>query len=85
MRKFGLIGLMIFIFSILLCGCRIDSQINESSKRINVVSTIFPQYDFVRQIVGDKINLKMLIPPAAESHSYIYILMMKMTTGSTIF
>ena len=72
MRKFGLIGLVAFIFSILLCGCRIDSQINESSKRINVVSTIFPQYDFARQIVGDKINLKMLIPPAAESHSYIF-------------
>ena len=73
MRKLGLIGLAVFIFSILLCGCQIDSQINENPKKINVVSTIFPQYDFARQIAGDKINLKMLTPPAAESHSYIYV------------
>ena len=73
MRKFGLIGLIglvAYIFSTLLCGCRMDSKINESSQKINVVATIFPQYDFARQIAGDKINLTMLIPPGAESHSY---------------
>ena len=70
MRKFGLIGLMVFIFSTLLSGCKINSQINDDSKKINVVATIFPQYDFARQVAGDKINLKMLIPPGAESHSY---------------
>ena len=70
MRKIGLIGLMIFIFLTLLSGCKINSQINDNSKKINVVATIFPQYDFARQVAGDKINLKMLIPPGAESHSY---------------
>ncbi len=43
---------------------------NNQSKKINVVTTIFPIYDFVRQIAGDQVNLTMLLPPGAESHSY---------------
>ncbi|MDR3248015.1 MAG: metal ABC transporter substrate-binding protein, partial [Treponema sp.] len=38
--------------------------------RISVVTTNFPPYDFVRAIAGDKVNLTMLLPPGAESHSY---------------
>jgi zinc transport system substrate-binding protein len=38
--------------------------------KINVVATIFPPYDFVREIAGDKVNLTMLLPPGAESHSF---------------
>ncbi|MCM1054674.1 MAG: metal ABC transporter substrate-binding protein [Bacteroides sp.] len=37
---------------------------------ISVVTTIFPQYDFARQIGGDRIRLKMLTTPGGESHSY---------------
>lgn len=39
-------------------------------ERISVVTTIFPQYDFVRQIAGDKADVTMLLKPGAESHSY---------------
>ncbi|MDR2259143.1 MAG: ZinT/AdcA family metal-binding protein, partial [Treponema sp.] len=38
--------------------------------KINVVATIFPPYDFVREIAGDKVNLTMLLQPGAESHSF---------------
>ena len=38
--------------------------------RLNVVTTIFPQYDFVRQIAGDAVQLTMLLPLGGESHSY---------------
>jgi len=37
---------------------------------INIVTTIFPAYDFVRQIAGDRVNLTMLLSPGAESHSF---------------
>jgi zinc transport system substrate-binding protein len=36
----------------------------------DVVATNFPAYDFARQIAGDKVNVYMLLPPGAESHSY---------------
>jgi zinc transport system substrate-binding protein len=38
--------------------------------KINVVTTIFPPYDFVREVAGDRVNLTMLLKPGAESHSY---------------
>ncbi|MDR0684656.1 MAG: zinc ABC transporter substrate-binding protein [Spirochaetaceae bacterium] len=38
--------------------------------KINVVATIFPPYDFVREVAGDRVNLAMLLPPGAESHSF---------------
>ena len=44
----------------------------ESGKadRLSVVCTNFPEYDFVRQIVGDRAQVTMLLKPGAESHSY---------------
>lgn len=42
----------------------------DGSEAVSVVATIFPQYDFVRQIAGDKAEITMLLPPGSESHSY---------------
>jgi zinc transport system substrate-binding protein len=39
-------------------------------KKLKVVATIFPQYDFVRAIAGDAVDLSMLLRPGAESHSF---------------
>lgn len=50
-----------------------DQQSGEngrSEERISVVTTIFPPYDFVREIAGDRVELKMLLKPGEESHSY---------------
>lgn len=42
----------------------------DSTANISVVATIFPPYDFVRQIAGEHVSLTMLLPPGAESHSF---------------
>lgn len=61
---------------ILITGCSFGStggrgkQTQEDADRISVVTTIFPQYDFVRQIAGDKVQVQMLLKPGEESHSY---------------
>ena len=50
-----------------------DQQSGENGRseaRISVVTTIFPPYDFVREIAGDRVELKMLLKPGEESHSY---------------
>jgi zinc transport system substrate-binding protein len=39
-------------------------------KKLAVTTVIFPAYDFVRQIAGDRVNLTMLLPPGAELHSF---------------
>ena len=38
--------------------------------RLNVVTTLFPYYDFLRQIAGDSIRLTMVIPAGMDSHSF---------------
>lgn len=53
-----------------LCGCAQPDVRQDSGDKIKVISTIFAPYDFVRQIVGDKAEVTMLLPPGSESHSY---------------
>lgn len=46
-----------------------NKQLTDENK-LNVVATLFPYYDFVREIAGDKVNLTMLVPPGMDSHSF---------------
>ncbi|MEY8336525.1 metal ABC transporter substrate-binding protein [Lachnospiraceae bacterium 62-35] len=38
--------------------------------RLSVVTTIFPYYDFIRQVGGDRIRLSMVVPAGMDSHSF---------------
>ena len=68
------------ILGMMLTGCGMSGQQTEQNggkeqnkvenKKISVVATIFPQYDFVRQIAGENVELKMLLKPGEETHSY---------------
>ncbi len=61
----------IFMSGSLLTGCGGNRTENSADDgRISVVTTIFPQYDFVRQIAGDYVDLTMLLKPGEETHSY---------------
>lgn len=46
------------------------TTMDQPNEKLKVVTTIFPQYDFVRAIADDNVELTMLIPPGAESHSF---------------
>lgn len=50
-----------------LCGC--DSK-DSDGERLQIVCTVFPQYDFVRSIAGDKADVRMLVPLGTESHDF---------------
>ncbi len=52
----------------LLVGCSNTKE--QDNGKPNVVCTIFPEYDFIRAIAGDKVNLKMIVPPNVEYSSY---------------
>lgn len=42
----------------------------QDDAKLDIVTTIFPPYDFVRAIAGENVRLTMLLPPGAESHSF---------------
>lgn len=55
------------------CGSALGnsaSSENNQANKITIVATLFPQYDFARQIAGDKANIKLILPPGVESHTY---------------
>ena len=43
---------------------------NEQTEKITIVTSLFPEYDFVKQIGKDKVDVKILLPPGTESHTY---------------
>ncbi len=49
------------------CGRRADT---ENDGRLQVVCTLFPYYDFVRQIGGDAVDAVLLVPAGRETHSF---------------
>lgn len=53
-----------------LSGCGGKKDSDSSSKKLNIVTTIFPYYDFVRQIGKDKVNVKMIVSAGKDSHTF---------------
>jgi zinc transport system substrate-binding protein len=69
MKRIVLVIVAALSFAMILpAGGRRDTAKPDGT--LQVVSTIFPPYDFVRSITGDKAGLTMLLPPGAESHSF---------------
>lgn len=68
-RVFALLLCAFMLFA--LCACSKQGEKTEGdSEKLQVVCTLFPQYDFVREIAGDCVELTLLLPPGVESHSY---------------
>lgn len=55
---------------VILTGCQSDSTIENQSEKLQIITTLFPQYDFARVIAGDKAEVTLLLPPGMEAHSY---------------
>jgi ABC-type metal ion transport system, periplasmic component/surface adhesin len=68
-----IVMLTMTFFLFLLSGCS-DGQkaasAGQTDSKIKITATLFPQYDFARQIAGDKAEVTLLLPPGVESHSY---------------
>ena len=72
MKLTGNLKKIIFVILIInlflsLSACSVSSKDNG---KLNVVTTLFPQYDFAKQIVGDKGTVELLLAPGIEAHSY---------------
>ncbi len=60
--------IVLLLCTVLLCGCSATPTVDNSKPC--VVTTIFPIYDFVSAVGGEKIDIKLLIKPGTEVHSY---------------
>lgn len=65
-----IIPVLSMVSLLLLGGCSSNMTTEASDDGLSVITTIFPPYDFVREISDSKISVQMLLPPGAESHSF---------------
>jgi len=64
-----LISILLSLMLLLsLCGC--GAQPEAETDGLSIVTTVFPAYDFARQIAGERAQVSLLLPPGAESHSF---------------
>ena len=69
-RILAIIAIFILFFAIIaFIIIKFGSGLGEKNK-ITIYTTIYPEYDFVSHIVGDKINVVRLIEPGVEIHTY---------------
>lgn len=62
-----LILIILVMFFIFFCS---PNSINHSEEKLEIITTIFPNYDFVKQIGKDKVRVKLLLKSGVESHTY---------------
>ncbi len=54
-----------------LCSCSaMDNLKGKDNEKLSIVTTIFPSYDFARQLCGTNADITMLLKPGQESHTY---------------
>lgn len=68
-KKIVCITLVLGLILAMCAGCS-NRLPDEGNGKISIVATSFPQYDFARQIAGERANLTLLLKPGMEAHSY---------------
>ena len=54
----------------LMSGCRKKGFGKDTEGKVKVVATIYPMYDFVKQIGGDLVAVNMMVPAGTEPHAW---------------
>lgn len=61
-------GLLALVLAASLTACGHEPP--QDDGRLRVVCTLFPYYDFARQIGGDAVDVALLVPAGRETHSF---------------
>ena len=74
MKKFAAFAMFVLAAALTFVACSAES--NEKApaqKKVSIVATIYPQYDWLKNVLGDRldaVNLKLLIKNGTDLHSY---------------
>jgi zinc transport system substrate-binding protein len=70
MRK-SVIVICVFLISIAVISCKKSDKAPETeTPRLRVVTSLYPVYDFARNIGKQRVELSLLLPPGVEPHSF---------------
>lgn len=67
-----LFGLLLLISCLSLNACQDTKQASApvTAQKLQIVTTLFPLFDFARSIGGDKVEVTLLLPPGVEAHAF---------------
>jgi zinc transport system substrate-binding protein len=69
-RKAPAMLLLFLIFCLPLMSCRDGHVQKAGAGKIRVIASIFPLYDFAREISGERADVVLMLPPGVEPHSF---------------
>lgn len=78
MKKFAAFAMFVLATALTFVACSAESNENSNKKmpapkKVSIVATIYPQYDWLKNVLGDRldaVNLKLLIKNGTDLHSY---------------
>jgi zinc transport system substrate-binding protein len=68
-NSLSILVLLLFI-TLILPSCQKKTQNRPDGNKLIVVTTLFPLYDFARNIGQQKADVTLLLPPGAEPHTF---------------
>lgn len=70
MKFFKIAFILIVCLSVMVSSCAKKDDKKHIDKKFTVVTTVFPLYDFAKNIAGDHADVFLLLPPGVESHGF---------------
>lgn len=61
---------LLFVFGMILTGCSTEDSATGKGDKITVYTSLFPLYDYARQIGGEYVEVKSIVPAGAEAHDF---------------
>jgi zinc transport system substrate-binding protein len=61
--------MLVLIVGFAGCGKSEDKR-GSAERKLKVVTTLFPLYDFAKQVGGERAEVSLLLPPGVEPHSF---------------
>lgn len=68
-KKWLIFCLTVCLIMPLVAGCG-EIVTRKDDGKIHVVTTLFPYYDFVKQIGGDRVDVQLIVPAGMDTHSF---------------
>lgn len=70
MKKYIFTVICLMLAATLLTACSDGNTATSGNGKLKIVTTIFPEYDWVREIAGEKADITMLLNNGVDLHSY---------------
>ena len=69
-RSFLLFFLLVLFPTLLLQSCQKNEKVTGAQNTLKVVTTLFPLYDFARNVGQQRAEVSLLLPPGVEPHAF---------------